>query len=65
MPHRIARLVEPLRQLLRRPGRDSSVHGPTVRHVGFQPRHTARPVAVPGIGLGALGMPTVVVGGTR
>ncbi len=62
MRHRIARLVGPLRRR-RRPSQDSSVNGPTVYHAGSGPSQAARPVAVPGIGIGSLGMPTVVVGG--
>ena len=47
--HRIARPFQSLLRLLRRPGRDTGSRSP----------QAARPVAVPGIGLGSLGMPPV------
>ena len=49
MSHRIARPFQSLLRLLRRPGRDTGSRSP----------QAARPVAVPGIGLGSLGMPPV------
>ncbi|MEV5337600.1 hypothetical protein AB0K93_03830 [Streptomyces sp. NPDC052676] len=60
MAHRITRLVAALRRLLRRrrcPRVD--VHRRTVHHTGFRPPRAAEPAAVPGIGLGSLGMPAV------
>jgi len=60
MARRITRLVAPLRRLLRRRRRPrADVHRRTVHHAGFQPPRVAHPAAVPGIGLGSLGMPAV------
>jgi hypothetical protein len=58
MRHRIARLFEPLRRLLRRPRRDLS--GP------LNTAYVEAPyVAVPGIGIGSYGQPAGVVRGKR
>ncbi|GGT13632.1 hypothetical protein GCM10010254_37680 [Streptomyces chromofuscus] len=65
MRRRIARLVEPLRLLLRRPRPRADVSGPAVRHHGSQPPSAADLVPVPGIGLGSLGMPRVDEEGAR
>ncbi|WBO66186.1 hypothetical protein [Streptomyces camelliae] len=59
MSHRIARLLQPLLRFLHRP------HGPTVHHTGHQPPRVAGPPALPGIGLGSLGMPAVGAEATK
>ncbi|MEV5317980.1 hypothetical protein AB0K92_10010 [Streptomyces sp. NPDC052687] len=65
MSHRITRitgLTAPLLRLLRRRRRPgAAVHRPSVHPAGPRPPRpgTARPAAVPGIGLGSLGMPAV------
>ncbi|SDO37867.1 hypothetical protein SAMN04487981_110169 [Streptomyces sp. cf386] len=73
MRHPIARrFFEPLLRRLRtrtRPKRYACrcLNGPTVHHTGSRPRppQTPSPLAVPGIGIGSCGMPSVVVGGAR
>jgi hypothetical protein len=64
MTHRTARLVGPLRRLLRRRRPRAEAKGPTVRNVGFpsSPVSPRVPVPVPGIGLGSLGMPVEKAG---
>ncbi|MFI9339878.1 hypothetical protein ACIG0D_01170 [Streptomyces sp. NPDC052773] len=62
MTHRTARLVGPLRRLLRRRRPRAEAKGPTVHHVGFPSSPVSPRVPVPGIGLGSLGMPVEKAG---
>lgn len=66
MHHRIARLFGPLPRLLRRPGRYASGPvGPTAHHLGSRASRAARPAVVLGVGVGSVGLPSVVVGGRK
>lgn len=39
--------------------------GPTVHHIGSRPSQAATPAVVLGIGVGSIGMPSVIVGGKK
>lgn len=57
----IARLFR--RRPRRRPA--TTPVGPTVRHTGSRPAQAARAGVVLGVGVGSVGLPSWVVGGTK
>lgn len=60
MRHRIARLIRSLLRL-----KAPAVKGSTVHHAGSRPWPTTPPGVVLGVGVGSIGLPAVIVGGTK